>query len=902
LRRLRPKNYRITQIVLWWVGSALMLVAISAGAYLIYQRAVVRTLEGFQQSMRVIAEDTDRQMHGVDTSIRLLRVEAEHSLDEDKHGINTPWFPVLAAQNGLFYTRRLPEGMPLEKGSYLFGKGGIPEPDSPRMLEMRKILALVPLFAEAKHHILGASWVYYVSMAGFTNLYPFTGEEMAGKLLWDDAAMGAENRSRVKPANNLERGVHWMDAYLDHAGKGAIVSVVTPVYDRKDTYRAFIAIDFALGNLKQILSPVNFAEGEFYVVNRSGQILLASRPMDMRQLQTLDTFLPEEIRVSQERWLAQNGIGCERFGDWYLCRQSMNEVPWQALFVVDRASVVKRSIADIWIEVVSLVLLALVLIVFARYRYLAEKQKEWGKRYQRILESSDQGFGEWHIQKRTFNASPMLDTLFGRPHQDFKTWKDWMQYIHPEDVAGVRHSLSGYLSGRRPLSVVTFRVQAKDGSWRWLMAHGKVAEYDKQGRPEIVTGTLTDITGQKKSEMALLMAKQVADQARDAAESANVAKSRFLATASHDLRQPVQAGNLFVSTLKQSKLDPEQRRIVSNLEQVARSLDELLDALLEISRLDAGTMTPQMEPVEIHNIFQRIESEFASLALERKLRFKFFFPERPLVFLTDIGIFMRILRNLVDNAIRYTERGGVLVGVRLRTREGRRFLLFQVWDTGIGIQGEYLERIYEEFFQVENPPLHRRRGLGLGLAITHRMVDLMEYGIRCESRYGRGSLFEISIPLPVDELQVSDVALPEEPDDYSLLRGKFCILTEDDPLVSEAFSIWLKSCGMRCLCFADSASVLASPDVPNADFFITDFRIQGKLDGVKLLEALQERAQRPVRGVIVTGGASRAQIVSAMHHNANWPVLYKPVTAERLLETLMQLWQEQPFRPSLFPP
>jgi len=902
LRRLRLKNRPIAKLLLWWAGSALVIAAIGVGAYLLYQRALMRTLDGFQQSMRIIAVDTDRQMHGVDTSVRLLRVEAEHSLDEDKHGMNPPWFPTLVSEGDLFYTSRLPEGMPLEKGSYLFGKGGIPKPDSPRLVEMRKILALVPLFAEAKRHILGASWVYYVSMEGFTNLYPFTGEDMAGKLLWDDAAMGVENRSRIRPQSNPERGVHWMDAYMDHAGKGAIVSVVTPVYDKREAYRAFIAIDFTLSDLKQVLSPVHLKDGEFYVVNRSGQILLASRQMDMRQIQKLDSFLPEELRAFQENWLTRKGVGCERLGDWYLCRQSMNEVPWQALFVVDRASVVKRSIADMWIEVVSLVLLALVLIVFARYRHLAEKQKEWGKRYQRILESSDQGFGEWHIKRRTFNASQMFDILFGHPHQDFKTWKDWMKHIHPEDVAGVRHSLSGYLSGRRPLNVVTFRVRSEDGSWRWLMAHGKVVEYDRRGRPEIVTGTLTDITEQKKNEVALLTAKQVAEEAREAAEAANIAKSRFLATASHDLRQPVQAGNLFVSTLKQSTLDPEQRMIVYNLEQVARSLDELLDALLEISRLDAGTMTPQMEPVEVHDIFQRIESEFASLALERQLRFKFFFPERPLVFPTDMGIFIRILRNLVDNALRYTEWGGVLVGVRFRKREGRRFLLFQVWDTGIGIQEEYLDRIHEEFFQVDNPPLQQRRGLGLGLAITYRMAELMGYGVRCVSSYGRGSLFEVSIPLPVNELQVSDVSHSEAPDDYSVLQGKFCILTEDDPLVSEAFSVWLASCGMRCLCFSDSRSVLASPEIQNADFFITDFRIQGKLNGIKLLEALQERNKRPIRGIIVTGGASRAQIVSDMHHSANWPVLYKPVTAEHLLKTLLQLWQDQPFSVSLFPP
>ncbi|MDR1848531.1 MAG: PAS domain-containing protein [Zoogloeaceae bacterium] len=903
LWRMRPKKRPLAQVFGWWLGSALVLLAMSVGFYLLFQRSVERTLERFQHSMRVVVNDTDRQMHGVDTSLRLLRVEAEHYLNEDTHGVYAPWFPTLVAAEGdLFYTSRLPEGMPLAKGSYLFGKGGIPKPGSKRMNEMKKILALDPLFAEAKRRILGASWVYYVSMEGFTNLYPFTGEDMAGKLLWDDAAMGMDNLFKIMPQSNPERGVHWMDAYVDHAGKGAIISALIPMYDRQSLYRGFIAIDFTLNDLKQILSPAHFKDGAFYVVNNSAQVLLSSRQMDMGQAQNLATFLPETLRASQDTWLPQADAGCTRMKDWYLCRQNMNQVPWQALFVVDRASVVRHSIAGMWIEAASLALLILVLIAFARYRHLAENQRKWGKRYQRILESSDQGFGEWHIQNRAFAASAMFDSLFGHPHRNFKTRGDWMKHIHPEDVASVRSALSGYLSGRRPLSVVTFRVRAPDGSWRWLMAHGKVVEYDRRGRPEIVTGTLTDITEQKMNEAALLLAKQVADQAREVAETANIAKSRFLATASHDLRQPVQAGNLFISILKRSELEPEQRKIVHNLEQVGRSLDELLEALLEISRLDAGTITPQLEPVEIQDIFQRIESEFASLALEKKLRFKFFFPDRPLVFLTDTGIFMRIVRNLVDNAIRYTEEGGVLVGVRLREKEGRRFLLFQVWDTGIGIQEEYMGRIYEEFFQVDNPPLQQRRGLGLGLAITSRFSGLLGYGIRCASRYERGSLFEVSIPLPVNELQISEMPHSEEPDDFSVLQGKFCILIEDDPLVSEAFVMWLESWGMNCLCFSDSGSVLAAPEIHKADFFITDFRIQGKLNGIKLLEALQESNNRPIRGIVVTGGASRDQIVSAMHDSVNWPVLYKPVGAARLLKTLLQLWQEQPFRVSLFPP
>ncbi|MDR0234525.1 MAG: PAS domain-containing protein [Zoogloeaceae bacterium] len=897
LPRVRLKRRHTALHFLWWTGYALIFIAISFSLYHFYLRAVERTLEGFQQSIRMIATDMDHQMRGVDTGIRLLGVEAEHYLDNDNIRVDKSWFATLVERDGLFYTSRPPDGVPPEKSGYLFGKNGIPNPDSHRAVEMAKALALTPLLGEAQRRILGASWVYYVSMEGFTNLYPFT-EGIVGKVLWEDDAMGGENLSRIRPQSNPAPGVHWMEAYIDPADKGVVVTVITPVYDRQNTYRAFVATDFALGNLKPSLNPVDLADGEFYIVNQPGQILLTSRQVDMNRVHNLDEFLPDALLASANSWLIEHETGCDRLEDWYLCRQEMSEVPWQVLFVADRGSVIWRSVMSMRVEIVSLFLLILGIAAFERDRRLAEKQREWGRRYQRILDSSDQGFGEWYIQERTFSASPRFDILFGRSHQALGTQEDWMSHIHPEDVAGVRRSLRGYLSGHSPLSVATFRVRTEDGSWRWLMAHGKVVEYDRRGRPEIVTGTLTDITEQKESEAALLVAKQVAERAREAAESANIAKSRFLATASHDLRQPVQAGNLLLSTLKRSELNAEQGRIVHSLELATRSLDELLDALLDISRLDAGTITPHIEPVEIYDIFQRIDGEFAALALEKKLRFKFFFPDRPLFFPTDMGIFMRVLRNLIGNAIRYTQEGGVLVGVRLRTKENGRFLLFQVWDTGIGIREEDQGRIFEEFFQVDNASLSpaQRHGLGLGLAITKRMTELMGYTIRCQSRYGRGSLFEVLVPLPQEELEnVSRIRHSIDPDDYGILRGRFCILTEDDPLVSEAFSVWLESCGMRCLCFSDGDSALSSPEIHNADFFITDFRIQGKLNGIDLLKILHERIQRPIRGIIVTGGASRARIVSAAHNISNWPILYKPVTPERLLQAMLQICQDQPF-------
>jgi len=235
-------------------------------------------------------------------------------------------------------------------------------------------------------------------------------------------------------------------------------------------------------------------------------------------------------------------------------------------------------------------------------------------------------------------------------------------------------------------------------------------------------------------------------QARDEAEQANRAKSRFLAAASHDLRQPILAINLFQDALGKTELSPEQRRIADYLSRSADSLSGILTELLEISRFDAGAVQSCPGPVPAAEIFHRIDMEFSPLARVKRLRFKFFFPKKGLVLFTDQKMLLNLLRNLIDNAFKYIETGGVLVAIRSR---GDRALI-QVWDTGIGIAPEYIEAIFDEYFQIGNPQRDRARGLGLGLSIVRRLAKTLGCQVSCQSRPGKGSVFEFHLPL-VDE-------------------------------------------------------------------------------------------------------------------------------------------------------
>lgn len=244
-------------------------------------------------------------------------------------------------------------------------------------------------------------------------------------------------------------------------------------------------------------------------------------------------------------------------------------------------------------------------------------------------------------------------------------------------------------------------------------------------------------------EARVRAATSALEDKKNEAERASVAKSRFLAAASHDLRQPILAIELFQDALGKTELDPEQKRIADYLAHSAESLSGILTELLEISRFDTGAIQPCPGPVPVAEIFHRIDEEFSPQARIKGLRFKFFFPQKWLVLLTDQKMLLNLLRNLIDNAFKYIETGGVLVALRSRGDHA----LIQVWDTGIGIAPEHIEAIFEEYFQVGNPQRDRAKGLGLGLSIVKRLAKALGCPVSCRSQPAMGSVFEFRVPL-----------------------------------------------------------------------------------------------------------------------------------------------------------
>lgn len=299
-------------------------------------------------------------------------------------------------------------------------------------------------------------------------------------------------------------------------------------------------------------------------------------------------------------------------------------------------------------------------------------------------------------------------------------------------------------------------------------------------------------------ELERLIAERTSEliSARDSADEANAAKSRFLAAASHDLRQPIHAMSLFQEALSNTPLNEEQRRIANYIGLSTRSLAEILNALLDVSRLDSGVVKARPEVIGAYDLLRNVEEEFAPLALAKGLRFKFFFPAREMMLFTDGKLLYSLLRNLIDNAIKYTNTGGVLIG--FRRRDGQA--LIQIWDTGTGIAPENVEAIFDEYFQIGNPQRDRTQGLGLGLSIARRVADILGCRIHCLSRQNKGSTFEVTVPLaekPKPSPREDVVTATGETRNATVGIGYHIVVIEDDAMAAKALELSLKAHGLQ---------------------------------------------------------------------------------------------------------
>ncbi|WP_018410011.1 ATP-binding response regulator [Methyloversatilis thermotolerans] len=373
--------------------------------------------------------------------------------------------------------------------------------------------------------------------------------------------------------------------------------------------------------------------------------------------------------------------------------------------------------------------------------------------------------------------------------------------------------------------------------------------------------------------------REQATAAREQAEQANLAKTRFLAAASHDLRQPLQSLSLFIDAQAQDADADRMHAINRRMREAADAMGKLLDELLDYARIESGSLTPTLAPLALQASFDRLAREFQPIAEAAGLRLRFR-PTRCWVH-TDQALFEQILRNLVGNALRYTGQGGVMVACR---RRGGR-LRVEVRDSGVGIPADRLDDVFREFYQLGNPERDRRKGLGLGLSIVDGLARALDHPVSVRSQPGRGSVFALSMPPAQAQASAARhrVAAPS-----MRLAGHSVLLIDNEPDIREALAALMRPWGVVVHTAESAADALASlPCRP--DCVLADFRLLDGHTGIDAIAALRDRFGADLPAALITGDTDPARIRDA--RAAGFALLQKPTPAHRLLALLEFLLQ-----------
>lgn len=368
---------------------------------------------------------------------------------------------------------------------------------------------------------------------------------------------------------------------------------------------------------------------------------------------------------------------------------------------------------------------------------------------------------------------------------------------------------------------------------------------------------------------------------KELAEEANTAKSRFLAAASHDLRQPVHAIEMFVGALGSQPMNTDSRRLVGQIKGSIDSLGGLFNSILDISRLDAGTIDVRPRAFQIQPLLERICREERGEADQKRVAVRLV--SCGAVVRTDPVLLERILRNLISNAVRYTESGRIVVGCR----RGER-LSIEVWDTGPGISADKRDLIFQEFYQVGNPERSRSRGLGLGLAIVKRLSTILKTPLAFASTPGRGSAFKVSVPLaPANE--VSSLAETGMTADVDVQRHLSILVVDDEPEIQAAMQALLSSWGHSVVAAGSGDEMVARIAALSRrpDLIISDYRLRGGENGLDTIRRVRGEFADDVPAILITGDTAPDRLREATASGCF--LMHKPISNGRLRAAIMNL-------------
>ncbi len=473
------------------------------------------------------------------------------------------------------------------------------------------------------------------------------------------------------------------------------------------------------------------------------------------------------------------------------------------------------------------------------------------------------------ILRANFTSSELLGV--NRSQLDAKPLYRFVAIEHRDTL--LRHLRRIFKDAAQQRQSCELEMALGNGS-RFFVKLDSVMQPATEGNSPQCLTMVTDISELKQAEAA-------SHKAREAAEQANQAKSHFMAAASHDLRQPLQAITTISDVLQRTLHDPEHLKLVGYLSKSVLNMNELFNALLNVNQLESGSITPTLSRFPANDLLQRIDTVYRPLAEQKGLSLRVVSSSATIR--SDSVLLGQILDNLVSNALRYTETGKVLVGCR---RHGAS-LRFEVWDTGIGIPENQRARIFDDFYQLDNPARERSKGLGLGLAIAARSASLLGQEIQLTCRQ-KGSLFSLQIPL-ADPGNHNMQAVSSASTERRVDPPVSLLVIEDNNIVLFSLTHLLEKYGYQVTGVTNGSEALAKirRDRLLIHFIITDYRLPDGETGVNLIEAVRQTYRSNIPALIVTGDLQVTQNDGMIAPDVR--VLHKPVHAELLHKHIQEM-------------
>ncbi len=510
-------------------------------------------------------------------------------------------------------------------------------------------------------------------------------------------------------------------------------------------------------------------------------------------------------------------------------------------------------------------------------------------RYKWLFEHAVHGIFQASLHEGIRAANPALARMLNYETPEEALWAltDLSHHLFiggEKELRQIRHTLSQ----QHGLFGYETRLRRKDGSAIYVIMN-LLLKPDEDG---LVEGFVADVTERKLAQLRLLqlneeLEQRVAErtcelrQARDAAEAANLSKDKYLAAASHDLLQPLNAARLLISTLRERKLPQNELHLVERAHQALEGAEDLLTDLLDISKLDQAAIKPDIDIYSLDDVLLPLVSEFQSVAAAAGLQLKHYIPR--VAIKTDFRLLTRILRNFLSNACRYTDQGSVLVGARMRAGA----LRIEVWDTGRGIPEEELGSIFLEFNQLGIGRSAKRSGVGLGLAIVDRIASMLGYQVLVRSKPGRGSVFSIDVPL-AEAMPRERVAAPTVvPQLGDPLPGRRLLVIDNEESILLSMAALLEQWGCTVVTAIDEQSAMTALDGVAPDAILADYHLDHGLTGWDVVLAVRGRFDQALPAVMIT--ADRSDQCRQQLQGCGVPVLNKPVKPGKMRSVLSHL-------------